>query len=371
MKKTDIEKIVLGGQAEDKTSLSVKTSKSAPIETDLNNKPKIKEIDLDDVTPLETNDEIKTYEKELYELRKDGSQKIASLKEAIYSARHDQMLDKKIRADKINEYKKEHDIAVKIEKQNAAKVNIIKKKALALANQIGHKYMAQVATEEKIFIAKAKQEHEKKLDSILADHKAKVAELSQMNSDNSGKKVTLKDELASEKLSYKVLCDEENAKLRFIIQKSKDRKNHAYLVMYNEKMTLSNNSVNIIDSIGHNLRDYSYHFDKKIFLLNNALYITIGIFFIACAIWAPFKSDVNRNIITWANILTILETAGPRTFFALGVAGLILLAGTDLSVGRMVGMGSVFTSVILHNGINTVTFFNMPALDFTSVPMVF
>ena len=38
---------------------------------------------------------------------------------------------------------------------------------------------------------------------------------------------------------------------------------------------------------------------------------------------------------------------------ALGVAGLILLTGTDLSVGRMVGMGMVASTIIMHNGINT------------------
>ncbi len=40
-------------------------------------------------------------------------------------------------------------------------------------------------------------------------------------------------------------------------------------------------------------------------------------------------------------------------FLALGVAGLILLTGTDLSVGRMVGLGMVTATIIMHNGINT------------------
>ena len=40
-------------------------------------------------------------------------------------------------------------------------------------------------------------------------------------------------------------------------------------------------------------------------------------------------------------------------FLALGVAGLILLTGTDLSVGRMVGMGMVTATIIMHKGINT------------------
>ncbi len=44
-------------------------------------------------------------------------------------------------------------------------------------------------------------------------------------------------------------------------------------------------------------------------------------------------------------------------FLALGVAGLILLTGTDLSVGRMVGLGMVTATIIMHNGINTGTVF--------------
>ena len=40
-------------------------------------------------------------------------------------------------------------------------------------------------------------------------------------------------------------------------------------------------------------------------------------------------------------------------FLALGVAGLILLAGTDLSIGRMVGMGMTAATIVMHNGPNT------------------
>ena len=54
-------------------------------------------------------------------------------------------------------------------------------------------------------------------------------------------------------------------------------------------------------------------------------------------------------------------------FLALGVAGLILLTGTDLSVGRMVGMGMVTATIIMHNGINTGGVFGH-IFDFTGIP---
>ena len=54
-------------------------------------------------------------------------------------------------------------------------------------------------------------------------------------------------------------------------------------------------------------------------------------------------------------------------FLALGVAGLILLTGTDLSVGRMVGMGMTTATIIMHQGVNTGGVFGH-IFDFTKVP---
>ena len=55
-------------------------------------------------------------------------------------------------------------------------------------------------------------------------------------------------------------------------------------------------------------------------------------------------------------------------FLALGVAGLILLTGTDLSIGRMVGMGMTAATIIMHQGINTGGVFGH-IFDFTGMPV--
>ena len=101
--------------------------------------------------------------------------------------------------------------------------------------------------------------------------------------------------------------------------------------------------------------------------MDNGLYIAIAIFFVVCIIIAPAIGA--GNLLTLPNIFTILEQSSTRMFYALGVAGLILLAGTDLSVGRMVAMGSVVTGLILHPGTNIVKFFNMGPWNFTALPM--
>ena len=56
-------------------------------------------------------------------------------------------------------------------------------------------------------------------------------------------------------------------------------------------------------------------------------------------------------------------------FLALGVAGLILLAGTDLSIGRMVGMGMTAATIVMHQGPNTGSVFGH-VFDFSTLPVL-
>ena len=101
-------------------------------------------------------------------------------------------------------------------------------------------------------------------------------------------------------------------------------------------------------------------------MLQNGLYIAIVIIFIALCIITPIVK--NTPLLTYNNVLNILQQASPRMFLALGVAGLILLTGTDLSIGRMVGMGMTTATIIMHQGINTGAVFGH-TFDFTGIPI--
>ena len=85
-----------------------------------------------------------------------------------------------------------------------------------------------------------------------------------------------------------------------------------------------------------------------------------------CAVTPIIKGT---QLLTTANVLNILQQASPRIFLALGVAGLILQTGTDLSIGRMVGMGMVASTIIMHQGPNTGTFFGI-LFDFSNMPLM-
>ncbi len=78
------------------------------------------------------------------------------------------------------------------------------------------------------------------------------------------------------------------------------------------------------------------------FLLNYALYFILGIMIICVIIADPSFLSIN-------NFLKILAHASTRGILALGVAGMIVLAGTDLSAGRVLGCGAAISASLLQS----------------------
>lgn len=81
---------------------------------------------------------------------------------------------------------------------------------------------------------------------------------------------------------------------------------------------------------------------KKILdlLLNNAMYIIIGLVIVYVAINRP-------RFLGLASIVNIISLTASKLPIALGIAGCIVLAGTDISAGRIVGLSSVVTASLL------------------------
>lgn len=77
------------------------------------------------------------------------------------------------------------------------------------------------------------------------------------------------------------------------------------------------------------------------FLLNNAIYVVI-LLLVAVVI------SMDSSFLSMQNFKFIITQASTRVILALGVAGLLVLAGTDLSVGRMVGLAAVVSASLLQ-----------------------
>ena len=121
------------------------------------------------------------------------------------------------------------------------------------------------------------------------------------------------------------------------LQEIKDRKHDAFAHKYHLIDLLRMSKFTFAQKQAQSIENYKYTFNTSQFLYKNGLYIVIIMIFIALCIITPIVK--HTQLFTMTNILNILQQASPRMFLALGVAGLILLTGTDLSVGRMVGMG--------------------------------
>lgn len=79
--------------------------------------------------------------------------------------------------------------------------------------------------------------------------------------------------------------------------------------------------------------------------LNHALYILIAIFVLVVFIY-------NTNFLSFDSIVNITMQSAARLIMALGIAGAIVLTGTDLSAGRCVGLcACICASLLQSNGV--------------------
>lgn len=78
------------------------------------------------------------------------------------------------------------------------------------------------------------------------------------------------------------------------------------------------------------------------FLLNYALYIILGIMILVVII-------INPKFLSISNFIKILTQASTRGILALGVAGMIVLAGTDLSAGRILGCCAAVSASLMQS----------------------
>ena len=98
---------------------------------------------------------------------------------------------------------------------------------------------------------------------------------------------------------------------------------------------------------------------RKELLINNLLYFLIIIYVIAVSISNP-------RFISFNNIVNILNQMASRLPIALGVAGAIVLTGTDLSAGRVIGLTACITASLLQS--QDYAFKMFPALG--DVPVI-
>ncbi|WP_197724318.1 ABC transporter permease subunit [Haploplasma axanthum] len=82
--------------------------------------------------------------------------------------------------------------------------------------------------------------------------------------------------------------------------------------------------------------------DINEFFINYSLYILLFIFIVVVAIMKP-------RFLSLSSIVNVITQTSFRLPIALGVAGIIVLTGTDLSAGRIIGLVAVIAASLLQN----------------------
>ena len=294
-------------------------------------------------------------QKQIDELRHDGTDRVIAYQNSIDVAKRDKTLTAGERENRISECRAEIEKAKVVEAKNKDAVSkLIADAESYIKAHYDTEYMQPVkasCAQEKI----AAQEKYKQAVAVLQkEHQENVA------------KLTDHKEIKDEKYVHKNRLFDAKMTLAKDLQDIKDRKHAAFNHKYHLLDLLRMSKFSLAETQAQKWENYKYNFNRRSFLLQNGLYIVIVLIFILLCIITPIIK--HTPLLTTNNVLNILQQASPRMFLALGVAGLILLAGTDLSIGRMVGMGTTTATIIMHKGINTGSVFGH-VFDFTGMPV--
>ena len=293
---------------------------------------------------------------EIDELREEGTNKVLEYSEEIEVLKRDKIYTKSEKEARISELNTKLQKAKEIEVQNKQPIN--EKIAVAekyLKDHYQTDYYNKVVESNKYEVQKAKADYDKKLKELEKEHKDILSGLSD------------KEEIKEENFIYKNRLFDAKLEYTKNMQEAKDRKHDAFTFEYHLIDLLKMSNFSFTEKQAQKIENYKYSFNTRDFLLKNGLYIAIILVFIFLCIITPIKKN-GLQLFTVNNILSIMQQASPRMFLALGVSGLIMLAGTDLSVGRMVGMGMTAATIIMHNGPNTGSVFGH-VFDFSTMPV--
>lgn len=293
---------------------------------------------------------------EIDELREEGTNKVLEYSEEIEVLKRDKIYTKSEKEARISELNGKLQNAKEIEAKNKQPIN--DKIAVAekyLKDHYQTDYYNKVVESNKYEVQKAKADYDKKLKELEKEHKDILSGLSD------------KEEIKEENFIYKNRLFDAKLEYTKNMQEAKDRKHDAFTFEYHLIDLLKMSNFSFAEKQAQKIENYKYSFNTRDFLLKNGLYIAIILVFIFLCIITPIKKN-GLQLFTVNNILSIMQQASPRMFLALGVSGLIMLAGTDLSVGRMVGMGMTAATIIMHNGPNTGSVFGH-VFDFSTMPV--
>ena len=281
------------------------------------------------------------YLDELNKLRRDGENKIIALRNEIQDIILNKQIEKKEKRQLI-------EANVKALKKARANAKLMKKEvkcalreAMKLSKIDSKQYMRLVKAGNKYDNKLSRSTYKDMCKTIKDMHAKRVAQLKKGSKDKKALSVDLK----AENIAYSSKLNEAKTARNEAFDRSKELRYNSFMNRYAYTGKLKHDRHPIGEWFRFKFENYIANFDLQNWLLKNALYVVILVVF------AILIGMTGGGLLKGESILGALVQISPKIFFALGVAGLILLGGTDLSIGRLTGVGVSFTLMILSNDI--------------------
>ena len=278
------------------------------------------------------------YLDELKPLRQDGENKIIALRSEIQDIILNKQIDKETKKKLVTTNREELKKAKAIAKINKLEVNAIVKEAMAHSRADFKQYFRLMKASIKSDKTETKKIYKQMVETFAMGHKKRIEEIHNRGGDKKVQAVDIK----AENVAYSSKINEAKTARNEGYDNAKALRYNTFLNKYNYTAKLKHDKHPLSEWIQNKFEHYIANFNAKNWLLKNALYVVIILVFIIIAC-LPQAS----GLLTGKNILGAFVQISPKIFYALGVAGLILLGGTDLSIGRLTGVGVAFSLMIL------------------------
>lgn len=312
-------------------------------------------------SPFEEDVYIHSYDKALEYFRDMGLYRITHLITENRDVKINKQIDSDVKKATIKQNKEE---IVKAKFSRYFYKPIVKelvKQSIAYSELVGRQYFNLIKSEQAVKVAEAKLHYDSQKAELISEHRDHLQNMTPPDSKASKEeKDNYRSEVKAAHTLNKVRLNEAKNIKKEKLNNAKNDRFNAFIELYGFQNKVRGNRSSIKEKIEYRYRTYLYNFELKDYLLRNALYFIVLIYFGATIVMS------GGSLLSWNNVVAIAGQTSTKLFFSLGVAGLILITGTDLSIGRMTGMTAITASIVMSGQVFQTN--QGWVLDFTGLP---
>ena len=204
-----------------------------------------------EVKSLEEDVKLQEYSSKLYNLRKDGVNKVMSLQQEIQAAKRNKLLDADERNRMIADWSKQIVEARQIAAENRDEEKQIEKEAVAYSNSIAKDYIASIISEQNAQIASLTEGYQQEVAKIRSDAGEEIARIQSSGKDPE----TVKAEVSVCKYEMDSSLFDAKSRYRSTVARCKAAKNQAFVDYVQKNRALRNGKSKFSEDFNLSIRE--------------------------------------------------------------------------------------------------------------------